>query len=189
MKVTRGRSSMGPGLSGSLPCGQKLHERMEEAGPCPDRRWKTTHSSFSKSRRPPWLHRRVKAPRRSEREGASPRSRWCHLPVGRFTRIHLGWETPTRDVHVHMGGPWDLPNVGSEPGKPEWLVKGNWEEMSHKTDANHHEGVTHSLSWACVSIHMYCFFLLINTCFTTFGLCGNSFSANPRDQGLAWPLV
>ena len=95
MKATPGRGSMGPRLSGSLPCGQKLHERTEEAGPCPDRRWKTTHSSFSKSRRPPWLHRRVKAPQRSEREGASPRIRWCHLPVGRFTRTHLGWETPT----------------------------------------------------------------------------------------------
>ena len=54
-----------------------------------------------------------------------------------FAGIHLGWE-----MHTHMGGYWNIPNMNSEPDKSKWLAKGNPEEMSHKSDSNCHEGVT-----------------------------------------------
>jgi len=40
-----------------------------------------------------------------------------------------------------MVRPRDKANAGSEPGKARGLAKGNVEEMAHKSDSNHHEGV------------------------------------------------
>ena len=42
---------------------------MQEAGPCPDKRWKNIYSSFSNSRMPPWLQICRKAPWRSIEKG------------------------------------------------------------------------------------------------------------------------
>ena len=62
-----------------------------------------------------------------------------------------------------MGGPWDKPNMYSEPGKARWLIKGNTEEIPHISDSNYHKGETLSLSPPmCVYSHVL-FFLLINT--------------------------
>ena len=47
---------------------------------------------------------------------------------------------------THVGGPWDIPNMDSEPGKARWLAKGNPEKMPRKRDSNLHEGKTLSLS-------------------------------------------
>ena len=41
-----------------------------------------------------------------------------------------------------MVRPRDKANADSEPGKTRGLAKGNVEEMAHKSDSNHHEGMT-----------------------------------------------
>ena len=64
-----------------------------------------------------------------------------NLPIGLFARIQLGWE-----MRAHTGGPWDIPNTNSEPGKARWLAKGKPEEMPHKSDSNYNEGATLPLS-------------------------------------------
>ena len=66
-------------------------------------------------------------------------------------------------MHAHLGGSWDIPNKASEPDKARWLVKGNPEEMPHKTDSNYHEAVTLSL-WSCPCIYPHAlFFFQINS--------------------------
>ena len=52
-----------------------------------------------------------------------------------------------------MGGPQDIPNTDSEPGKAKWWAKGNQKDIPHKSDSNHHQGMNLS---QCVSIHTYC---------------------------------
>ena len=79
-----------------------------------------------------------------------------------------------------MGGSWVIPSMGYEPGRSKLLAEGNWEEISHKSSSNCHEGATQQLSLpesACVYIHVLYYFPLNKyfTCFTTFHLCGNSF--------------
>ena len=65
-----------------------------------------------------------------------------------------------------MGGPWDRPNSGSEPGKARWLAKGNPEEMPRISDSNYHEGMAISLSPpVCLST---CTLFPPNKCFTWF---------------------
>ena len=79
-----------------------------------------------------------------------------------------------------MGRSWYIPNKDFEPDKSKWLTEGNPEEMSQKLNQSSHKGMTQWLSlfpWVCpVPSHMYytCF-LLINTYFTAFHLCGNFF--------------
>ena len=90
----------------------------------------------------------------------------------------------------HQGSP----DIGYEPGKPKWLAKENSEGMSHISGLNYHKGTSLPLSVCeftcvlCVSPQVLSsLFLLINTCFTTFLPCGNSFL---KGQGLChWPLV
>ena len=41
-----------------------------------------------------------------------------------------------------MGGSWDAQNMDCEPGKSEWLAKGNLKEMSHKSNSNCHKDAT-----------------------------------------------
>ena len=48
--------------------------------------------------------------------------------------------------HAHMGRYWDKPNTDLEPEKWKWLAKGNPEVMLHKSDLNHHEGASLTLS-------------------------------------------
>ena len=101
-----------------------------------------------------------------------------------FTGIHLGY---VRNDHPHMGGSWDITSMALGPGKSKWLMKGNLEEMSHKSDSNHQECVTLSEP-AHVAIHMYCTLILSNkhfTCFTTFHHYGNYFPQSWRTSGLA----
>ena len=81
---------------------------------------------------------------------------------------------------------WDDPEIFQiwnlkQANQNRWL-KENQKKWPIKVN---HEGVTLSQS-ACVSIHMYCtlLFLLINTYFTTFPLCGNYFYAKLKVQGL-----
>ena len=79
-----------------------------------------------------------------------------------------------------MGRSWYIPNKDFEPDKSKWLTEGNPEEMSQKVNQSSHKGMTQWLylfPWVCpVPSHMYytCF-LLINTYFTAFHLCGNFF--------------
>ena len=53
-----------------------------------------------------------------------------------------------------MGGSWDAQNMDCEPGKSEWLAKGNLKEMSHKSNSNCHKDVTqqHGL-WVHLCVH------------------------------------
>ena len=41
-----------------------------------------------------------------------------------------------------MGGSWDVQNMDYEPGKSEWLAKGNLKEMPHKSNSNCHKDAT-----------------------------------------------
>ena len=44
----------------------------------------------------------------------------------------LQWNSSwLRDAHAHMGGPWDISDMDSEPGKSKWWAKKNLEEMPH----------------------------------------------------------
>ena len=45
-----------------------------------------------------------------------------------------------------MGRHWDKPNTDLEPEKWKWLSKGNPEVMLHKSDLNHQEGTSLSLT-------------------------------------------
>ena len=72
-----------------------------------------------------------------------------------------------RDACTHTGGSWDLPTVDCEPGKSQWLAKGNPEEIPNKSDSNSHEGVTQWLSLSlslpvCLPTWTVLFSLLIN---------------------------
>ena len=61
-----------------------------------------------------------------------------------------------------MGGPWDKPNMDSEPGKARWLDKRKAEEMPHISDSNYHKGTSLSEpTHVCLFIHTL--LLLINT--------------------------
>ena len=67
-----------------------------------------------------------------------------------------------------MEGSWYIPNMDCEPGKSQWLAKGNQEEMLHKSNSHYHEGATQWLflslnSPVCLSTHTVVFFLFINT--------------------------
>ena len=68
-----------------------------------------------------------------------------------------------------MEGSWDIPNIDCEPGKSEWLAKGNPEEIPHKSNSNCHEDSTQRHSWSppmWLSTRILLFFpLLINTLF------------------------
>ena len=97
------------------------------------------------------MHR--KAPRRSKGRGRYLIVSDVNLPIDLLARIHVGWE-----LCAHMGAPWDTPNTDLEPGEARWLAKGNPEEMSPKSDSNHHEGTLWGLCTPTVLI-----FLLINT--------------------------
>ena len=98
------------------------------------------------------MHR--KAPWRSKGRGRYLIVSDVNLPIDLLAGIHLGWE-----IRAHMGAPWDIPNTDSEPGEVRWLAKGNPEEMSPKSDSNHHEGTT---LWG-LSTPTVLIFLLINT--------------------------
>ena len=85
-----------------------------------------------------------------------------------------------------MEGSWDIPNIDCEPGKSKWLAKGKLEETAHIRDLNCHTGASQGLSfWVCLSTHTVFFLLLINTCFTAFCLCGNSFLQSQRARALS----
>ena len=85
-----------------------------------------------------------------------------------------------------MEGSWDIPNIDCEPRKSKWLAKGKLEETAHMSDLNCHTGASQGLSfWVCLSTHTVFFFLLINTCFTAFCLCGNSFLQSQRARALS----
>ena len=108
------------------------------------------------------------------------------------------WWNPSRllDVCTHVGRSRDLPNMDYEPGKSKLLAEGNWEEISHKSSSNRHEGVTQQLSLpesACVYTHVLYYFPLNKCfpCFTTFHLCGNSFykAEGPESLSLTTGLV
>ena len=74
------------------------------------------------------------------------------------------------------GGPWDDPNMDSEPGKSQWWTKGNPEEIPHKSDSSYQAGMTPSLSLPmCLSTHILFPPNKHLTCFSTFQICGNSF--------------
>ena len=97
--------------------------------------------------------------------------------------IQIPWR---RDACIHMEGSWDIPNIDCEPGKSKWLAKGKLEETAHIRDLNCHTGASQGLSfWVCLSTHTVFFLLLINTCFTAFCLCGNSFLQSQRARALS----
>ena len=76
---------------------------------------------------------------------------------------NLSW---LRDVCACLEGSWDTPNVDCEPGKSNWLTKGNLEEIPHKSNSSCHKGVTRDSpsEFPSVPTHTYCtLFLLINT--------------------------
>ena len=67
-----------------------------------------------------------------------------------------------------MEGSWDIPNMDCDPGKSNWLAKGNQEEMLHKSNSLPWgcDSVTLSLSLnspVCLSTHTVLFFLSIST--------------------------
>ena len=63
-------------------------------------------------------------------------------------------------MRAHRGGPRDILNPDSEPGKARWLARGNPEEMPRISDLHYHEGMTLSPPMGVCS-HVL-FFLLIN---------------------------
>ena len=73
---------------------------------------------------------------------------------------------------------------GSEPGKATWLAKGNSEEMPHVSDSNCQKGAT---LWVCPCVYLQILYSFppnkYFACFTTFCLCGNSFSAKSKGPG------
>ena len=91
-----------------------------------------------------------------------------------------------------MGESREISNMGCESGKSKQLAKGNREEMPHESNSNCHEGGTQWLSESvCVSIHMYCTFVLLNTLpLHYFPSLWEFFSAKPKGQGPShWPLA
>ena len=113
----------------------------------------------------------------------------CHLTVSDKTTHRPFHQNPSwlKDAHAHMGGPQDIPNTDSEPGKAKWLAKENQEEMPHINDSNHHEGMTLSESALCVYPHVLYPFPPNKhfTCFISFHLCGNSLLQNWRVKALS----
>ena len=85
---------------------------------------------------------------------------------------------------TYMGGSWDWPNTDSEQGKSEWLAKGNLEQLPYKviqiTMRMRLSEFTRVYPQVLSSFppHKHL------TCFITLRLCGNSFSAEPKGQGL-----
>ena len=91
-------------------------------------------------------------------------------------------------IRKALGGSWDTPD-DCEPGKSEWLAKGNPEEIPHKSNSNcYYECVTQQhRDSPSESIHSYCTRFPPNkyfTCFITFCLCGNSFLQSQRARAL-----
>ena len=78
--------------------------------------------------------------------------------------------------------------MNCEPGNSKWLAKGNLEEISHKSDSDHHEGMTPQLYvFPHVYPHLLYLFFPLNkhvTSFTTFHLWGNSFLQSQRASAL-----
>ena len=95
-------------------------------------------------------------------------------------------------MHAHRGGPWDISNTDSEPGKPRWLIKGNLQEMHHKSDSNYCEGVNFSL-WALQGVYphiLYSFFLINTLLASLLSVCRWKFiSTQLMGQLCHWPLV
>ena len=97
------------------------------------------------------MHRR--APWRSKQEECHPIVSDVNYPGASL--LEFTW---LRDAHAHKGGPPDKPNMDSEPGKVNWLVRGNLEETPYTYiyDWNCHKGAPLS-QWTHVSIYMYSF--------------------------------
>ena len=130
---------------------------MEKAGPCPDKRYKTTYSSSSKLRRPPWIHMCRKTPWRSKREGITPHSKWCQPPISLFTRLHLGWGMSTdtwADPEIYQIRPQNQANQNQ--AKETWK---RWPPKWFKPPW----GCKCLSSHVCLSTWTVLFFLLINT--------------------------
>ena len=92
----------------------------------------------------------------SRRSSRTRNRTWVFCIVGRFLTV---WTTR------------DRPNTGSGPGKARWLARGNWKKCPYKW-FKLSQGCGKSLSlspplWVYPRVR---FFLLINTCFTTFHL-------------------
>ena len=82
---------MGPRLSSwSLPPVDRYSKVKDELSPAPTKDKETTYFLFSRSRRPSQLRMHRKAPQGSKREGAPPIGGDVNLPIGLFTRLHLG---------------------------------------------------------------------------------------------------
>ena len=83
-----------------------------------------------------------KAPWRSKGRGHHlTHNKWCNYPQASLLDSILA-----KRCAYPCGGPWGIPNT--EPGKSRWSVKGNSEEMPHKSDSNYQEGRTLSVSAA-----------------------------------------
>lgn len=136
--TTVSRANAGLRPSGHLS--QQSQWRQKGAEPCPNERWR---DHLLRSRRPSWLHRCRKDPS-GQRKGASPHSRWCQ-PIHRPLHWNPSW---LRDAHAHKGGPWDTPDVDSEPG--DWPGKARRKAQS---DSDHLRMWLLSEPTRCLSTH------------------------------------
>ena len=65
--------------------------------------------------------------------------------------LSIFWSLPKSMYTESMGGSWDIPNTGSEPGKSKWLARRNPEEiLSHIRELNYHKGAT---LWVCLCVY------------------------------------
>ena len=84
-------------------------------------------------------------------------------------------------MYAHTWEDTEIHQIWTVKQAIKWFTEGKPEEIPHKSNWDCHEGVTQWLPLslpesAHVPIYTYCtFFLLINTYFTTFRRCGNSF--------------
>ena len=129
--------------------------------------------------------------------GSSRQEYWSGLPAllqGIFPTQGLNPGLPHCRGILYQLSHQGSPDIGCEPGKPKWLAKEKSEGMSHISDLNYHKGTSLPLcvgEFTCVLCDypqvLSSLFLLVNTCFTTFLPCGNSFL---KGQGPChWPLV
>ena len=86
-------------------------------------------------------------------------------------------------MHAHTWEDPEIYQMCSVSGKSKWLAKGSPKEMSHINNSNYHEGLSFWVC-SCVYPHTLYLFFLINTCFTIFCLCGNSFLQSRGSRAL-----